>query len=133
MNSRALAMPEYVAELVRLTLVRLSLHPEPLQDDMVTCSLSYENGTVISLVVMCVAERRWFRERPAVLVSFVELDQDTRATKVYHTETLTAPTGPGDFPFILHLATKVRARAWTLAVTAGLGECLDLPGRHNFG
>lgn len=132
MTNRALTMPEYVADLVRLPLLRLGLEPSPLQDDIVTCSLMYEDGTELSVVVMCVAERRWFRERPVLLLSFVEFDGNTRATKVYHTERMPVPTGPSDFPFMVQVSIRVRAIAWSLAATAGMGECRSLPGREKW-
>lgn len=43
MKTRALAMPEYVAELVRLPLARMGLEPNEAKDDIVTCPLAYED------------------------------------------------------------------------------------------
>ena len=129
MTIRALAMPEYVAQLVWMPLVRMKLEPTGGDDDIVTCSLVYENGAVLSLVVMCVAKRGWFREKPAITVSIVGLDDSTRAAQIHSRETIDVPTGPDDLPFVLRFSSLVRAMAWTLAATSDLGECVSLPGR----
>lgn len=129
MTNRALAMPEYVAQLVRMPLTRMKLGPSEAVDDIVSCSLVYENGTVLSLVVMCIAKRGWFRETPMLLVSIVELDDNTRVVQVHSRETMAVPTDPDDVPFVLRFTAMVRAMAWTLAATSNIGECVSLPGR----
>lgn len=129
MTNRALAMPEYVAQLIRMPLARMKLEPSEAEDDIVRCSLTYENGAVLSLVVMCIARRGWFRDRPLLVVSIVELDDNTRAVQVHSRETMAVPTAPDDLPFVLRLTSLVRAMAWTLAVTSDMGECVSLPGR----
>ena len=58
MKTRALAMPQYVANAVRMPLVRMGLQPSEAQDDLVSCPLEYEDGTVLSLILMCIAKRR---------------------------------------------------------------------------
>jgi hypothetical protein len=128
-NHQALAMPDYVAQLVRLPLARMNLEPSEVEGDIVSCPLLYEDGTMLSLVVLCVSERGWFREKPMLVLSIVALDQNTRAVRIYCRETISAPTGPSDLPFMIRLSAKVRANAWTLAVTEKMGECVSLPGR----
>jgi hypothetical protein len=128
MTTRALAMPEYVAELIRMPLARMKLEPSEAEDDIVSCSLTYENGAVLSLVVMCIAKRGWFRETPLLVVSIVELDDNTRAVQVHSRETMAVPTGPDDLLFVLRFSSMVRAMAWTLAATSDVGECVSLPG-----
>jgi hypothetical protein len=76
MTNRALAMPEYVARLIRMPLTRMELEPSKAEDDIISCSLLYENGAVLSLVVLCIAKRGWFREKPMLAVSIVELDDN---------------------------------------------------------
>ena len=129
MTNRALAMPQYVAQLIRLSLIRMKLEPSEAEDDIVSCSLAYENGTALSLVVMCVAKRGWFREKPVLTVSIIELDDNTRAVQVHSRETMDVPTGPDDLPFVLRFSSMVRAMALTLAATSNLGECVSLPGK----
>lgn len=128
MTNRALAMPEYVAQLIRLPLARMKLEPDA-KDDIVSCSLVYENGVVLSLVVVCVAKRGWFREKPMLIVSIIELDDNTRAVQVHSRETMAVPTDPDDLPFVLRFTSMVRAMAWTVAGTSNMGECVSLPGR----
>jgi hypothetical protein len=55
MINRALAMPEYVARLIRMPLARMKPEPSEAGDDIVSCSLIYENGAALSLVVMCIS------------------------------------------------------------------------------
>ena len=130
MKPQVLAMPDYIALLVRTPLARLGLDPSDATDDMVMCPLEYEDGTVVSIVVMCTAERGWFnRIKPVVSLSFVELGDNTKAMKVHLNETMAVPTGPSDLQFLTRFAAKIRATAWSLAVTGGMGECLSLPGR----
>jgi hypothetical protein len=129
MTTRALAMPEYVAQLIRLPLARMKLEPSEAEDDIVSCSLLYENGSVLSLVVMCIAKRGWFREKPMLVVSIVALDETTRAVQVHSSETIAVPTDANDVLFMIRLVAMVRASAWTVAATSNMGECLSLPGR----
>jgi hypothetical protein len=129
MTTRALAMPEYVAQLIRLPLARMKLEPSEAEDDIVSCSLLYANGTVLSLVVMCIAKRGWFREKPMLVVSIVELDANTRAVQVHSRETMAVPTDPNDVPFMIRFVAMVRASAWTVAAISSMGECVSLPGR----
>ena len=130
MKPQVLAMPDDIATLVRIPLARLGLDPSDVTDDMVMCSLDYEDGTVVSMIVMCTAERGWFnRIKPVISLSFAELDANTRVVKVHFNETIPVPTGPSDLQFLVRFAAKVRATAWALAVTGGMGECLSLPGR----
>lgn len=128
MTNRALAMPEYVAQLIRLPLTRMKLEPEA-EDDIVNCSLVYENGAVLSLVVMCIAKRGWFSKTPMLIVSIVELDDKTRSVQIRSRETMAVPTDPDDLTFVLRFTAMVRAMAWTLAATSDMGECVSLPGR----
>lgn len=129
MKTRALAMPEYVAELIRLPLERMNLGPSQ-DNDIISCSLSYESGGVLSLVVMCIGLRRLFRETPTLVISIVELDDNTRAVRVHSKETMPVPTGPDDLPFVLRFSALVRAMAWTLGATSNVGECISLPKRQ---
>lgn len=62
MTNRALAMPAYIADLVRMPLARLGLDPSDADDDVVTCLLTYEDGSELTVVVMCVGQRGWFRD-----------------------------------------------------------------------
>ena len=129
MTNRALAMPEYVAQLIRMPLVRMKLEPSEAEDDIVRCSLAYENGAVLSLVVMCIAKRGWFRDKPLLVVSIVKLDINTRAVQVHSRETMAVPTSPDDLPFVFRFTSLVRAMAWTLAAISDMGECVSFPGR----
>jgi hypothetical protein len=129
MKVRALAMPDYVANLVRLPLVRMELEPSEATNDAVLCSLLYENGTVLTLVVMCIARSGWFREKPMIVVSIVEMNDNAKIVRVHARENMAIPTDPHDMPFVLRLTAMVRAMAWTLAATSNMGECKSLPGR----
>lgn len=126
MKHRALAMPDYVAQLVMMPLLRIGLQPLN-SDDVITCDLFYEDGSALSLVLLCIAKRRWFLEKPVLLVSIAALDHDTRATAVYYRETMALPRSPTDLKFALRLSAQVKAMAWSLAGTEGRGECVSLP------
>jgi len=128
-NNRALAMPRHVAQLITLPLESMGLQPSDAQDDLISCPLHYEDGTVLSLVVMCIAERRWFRETPMLVISAVTTEGSRTAIKVHFRDTMKPPNGPSDVAFTVRLSAKVRAIAWTIAATNGMGECLSLPGR----
>ena len=129
MTNRALAMPEYVAQLIILPLVRMGLDPSDAEDDVVTCPLLYEDGSTLSLAVMCIAQRRWFSEKPTLVVSVVRAEGDRRPAKVYFRETMTVPASANDLRFIARFSAKVRAMAWTVAAIGNMGECLSVPGR----
>lgn len=129
MTNRALAMPDYVASLIRLSLAQMKLQSSEVEDDIVRSNLKYENGAVLPLVVMCIAKRGWFRETPMLVLSIVELDHNTRAVQVYARETIALPIGPDDLPFVIRFSAMLRAMAWTLAATSDMGECVSLPGR----
>ena len=122
-------MPDYVAQLIRLPLVRMGLNPSDAEDDVITCPLSYEDNSVVTLAVMCIAQRGWFGDKPALVVSAVTMEGDRRAVEVHFRDTMNIPTGPNDLPFTARLSAKVRAIAWTIAATSNRGECVSLPGR----
>lgn len=129
MTTHALAMPDYVAALITLSINRMGLETITGEDDVISAPITYQGGTELSIVVMCIAQRGWFRVKPVLLVSLAQLDKNTRAVAVHFKDTLAYPTGPHDVPFMINLATKVRSMAWALAVTGGMGECMNLPGR----
>ena len=130
MNTKTLSMPEHVAALLALTLVRLGLPSPDTSEDAVSVPLKYEDGTELSVLILCVAQHRWLRrERPMILLSVAELDSTTRAVQVFARELMPLPQGPDDFPFMVRLAAKIRAIAWSIAATSGFGECVSLPGR----
>jgi hypothetical protein len=129
MKPRALAMPAYVAQLIRMPLARMELEPSEAEEDIVSCALHYENGTVLSLVVMCIAKRGWFRETPMLVVSIVGLESNTGAVQVHSRETMAVPADPDDVQFVLSFTAMVRAMAWTVAATNNIGECVSLPGK----
>lgn len=128
MTNRALVMPAYVAELASLPLMRLGLDPMS-GDDLITCPLKYQDGTELSVAILCIATRGWFREKPMVAFSLVKLDEHSRAVSVYIRKVRPYPTGPHDLSFSVRVSALVRAMAWAHAVTGGMGECVDLPGR----
>lgn len=130
MTHRALVMPDSVTELAKLGLTQLGLVPSVEHKDIITASLRYENGTELSVIVMCLAKRSWFREKPTVAVSIAKLDASMKATDIYMREVMPVPYGPTDLQFLLALNTNIRAMAWTIAATAGMGECTSLPGRR---
>ena len=124
MTNRPLAMPDYVARLVRMPLAQMNLEPSDLEDDIVSCSLLYESGDVLSLVVMCIAKRGWFRDKPMLVVSAVTMEGTPRTVKVHFRETMDLPTSPSDLLFTTRLSAKVRAIAWTISATSNMGKCL---------
>lgn len=129
MKQQALAIPLFVAALVRTQLQSMRLLPNDVTDDMILCRLDYEHGSA-SIIVMYTTEQRWFRRtKPVVSLSLVEQDSQTRAVKVHFNETTPIPSGPNDLQFSLRLAVKIRAMAWALAATTNMGECVSLPGR----
>jgi hypothetical protein len=108
----------------------MRLNPSEAVDDLVTCPLLYENGSVLSLAVMCIGRRRWlYWETATLVISIVELHETTRIARVFSNKTMAVPTDPNDVPFLLSFSACVRAMAWTLAVTGNMGECMSLPGR----
>lgn len=128
MTTRVLVMPSYVNELVKMPLVRLGLNPSDAENDIVTCPLRFENGTKLSLVIICAAEKGWFREKPVVWVSVAELDSNTRASKVYSRDSITYPSSPNDVLFTHKLSVKVRATVWSLVAIPEVGRCIDIQG-----
>ena len=132
MRQQALAIPLFVAVLVRTQLQSMGLMPDDVTDDMILCRLDYEQGSV-SIIVMYTTEHRWFRRaKPVVSLSLVEQDENTRAVKVHFNETMPIPSGSSDLQFSLRFAAKIKAMAWALAATTNLGECASLPGRPQF-
>ncbi|MFD1987016.1 hypothetical protein ACFSOZ_31800 [Mesorhizobium newzealandense] len=129
MTNRALVMPDYVVELVKLSLAQLGLDPSDEHTDIITAALRYEDGTELSVVVMCVAQRSWFREKPTVAVSIAKLDASMKATEVHLREVMPVPYGPSDLQFLLTLNNNILSMAWTIAATAGMGECISLRSR----
>lgn len=119
MTTQALAMPDYVAQLIRLPLTRMGLRPSEVQDDVIICPLIYEHGSTLSLLTMCVAKRGWFsRGKPLIVVSIVALTEAMRVAQVYLRETTAVPTYDADVPFMLRYAAAPQrsgqpcARAW---------------------
>lgn len=127
MTNTALVMPDYVTELVKLCLTQLGLNPSDEYKDVITAPLRYQDGTELSVVIMCMAQKGWFREKPMVSVAIAKLDASMRATDIYLREIMPVPYGPSDLRFLLTLNTKIRAMAWTVAATAGMGACSELP------
>ncbi|TGP82076.1 hypothetical protein EN870_07625 [bacterium M00.F.Ca.ET.227.01.1.1] len=127
MTNRALVMPDHVAESVKLCLAQLGLVPLTEHKDIITASLRYQDGTELSVIIMCLAQKSWFREKPTVAVSIAKLDASMKATDIYFKDVMPAPHGPSDLQFLLALSANIRAMAWTVAATAGMGECLELP------
>lgn len=128
MTNQALAMPNYVTQLLTMQLTRMGLQPHA-EADTVTCTLLYEDGSALSLIVLCVAKRRWLRECPMLALTIASYDEGTRATDFYFNELMDVPSGPTDLRFTVVLASKVRAMAWSLAASGNRGKCLSLPGR----
>ena len=126
MTRRKLAMPEYVADLIHMPLTRMGLDPFR-GDDMITCSLMYEDGTELGVAFICVSKRGWFRERAVLLVSLVQVHHDTGAVTVHTRNTIECPRGPHDLEFVMLLPKLVSVIAWTHAARGGMGECADLP------
>ncbi|MER9160063.1 hypothetical protein [Mesorhizobium sp. M0715] len=127
MTNTALVMPDYVAQLAKLGLSQLGLIPSDEHKDVITASLRYQDGTQLSLIVMCIAQKGWLREKPMVSVAIAKLDARMRSTDIYLREVMPVPYGPSDLKFLLALSANIRAMAWTVAATAGMGECLELP------
>ena len=126
-----LEFPSSVADLVLLALNRMNLSGADFQEDMISCPLEYENGTEISLIIICQAEAGgWFRnEKPVVSFSFVELNDEQKIIRVLDTDKLDFPTSPQDLMFLTKFIARVRAIGWTIAAVGQMGECLNLPNR----
>lgn len=127
MTNSALVMPDYVAELVKLCVTQLGLNPSDEHKDVITAPLRYQDGTELSVVIMCMAQKGWFREKPMVSVAIAKLEASMRATDIYLREVMPVPYGPSDLQFLLALNTNIRVMAWTIVASAGLGEFLELP------
>lgn len=130
MTNRALAMPEYVKTLISVQLTLIGLQPET-QDDVTACPLMYEDGSALTLVTMCVAKRGWFRETPMLVVSIVELDENTRAVQVYFRELMAAPIDDSDIPFVMRYATMVKSMLVTHAKSSNMGKLTNLRRRES--
>jgi hypothetical protein len=123
-------MPQYVFDLIKLQLCRMGLELEEPRNDLVGYPIMYENGTVLVLLIMCISERGWFnQEKPMIVVSIASVDDNTRAVKAYTRETIAVPTTPNDVGFMIRIAALIRASAWSIASSAGIGECVTFPGR----
>lgn len=126
MTNAPLVMPGYVADMVILPLRKLGL--DPLHgEDLITCPLRYEDGTELSIAIWCVAQRGWFRQKPMVAVTLMELAGDMRVVRVYLRDVLPCPTRLNDMSFFIRVSALVRAMAWAHATTGNMGECTDLP------
>jgi hypothetical protein len=129
MNNRALAMPEHVAKLTNLSLTLIGLQPTR-QDDITVCPLVYEDGGTLSLITMCVAKRGWFRERPMLVLSIVELDQNTRVVQVYFKQLMAVPVDETDVPFTLRYSSMIKAMLVTHAKVSNMGKLVNLRRRE---
>jgi hypothetical protein len=129
MTSRALAMPEHVAALTNMSLTLIGLLPI-MQDDMTVCPLVYEDGTALSLITMCVAKRSWFREKPMLLLSIVQLDQDTGVVQVYFKRLMAVPVDDNDIPFTLRYSSMIKAMLVTHAKVSNSGKLINLQRRE---
>lgn len=129
MKTRALAMPEYVAKLTNMQLTLIGLQPT-LQDDLTVCPLMYEDGTALSLITMCIAKLGWFREKPMLVVSIVELDQNTRVVQVYFKQLIAVPIDETDVPFTLRYSSMVKAMLVTHAKVSDTGKLVNLRRRE---
>lgn len=130
MTTRVLAMPDYMADLVSLALVRLGLSEVKTGDDMVTCPLAYEDGHQFAFTVLHVAKRGLFGgEKRLSMLSLYEVDDEGEPTLVHFRQLKAAPTGPHDFPHMVQISASIRSMAWAIAATAGHGECVNLPKR----
>src|SRR3954454_16571501 len=121
MTNRALAMPEYVAKLTNMSLTLIGLQPT-MQDDMTVCPLVYEDGSALSLITMCVAKRGWFREKPMLVLSIVELDQNTSVVQVYFKHLMAVPVDETDVPFTLRYSSMIKAMLVTHAKVSNMGK-----------
>lgn len=126
MTNRKMPMPGYVADLIHMPLTRMGLLPVR-GDSAIVCPLSYEDGTDLVMAFACISKRRWFRERPVLLVSLAQVHHDTGAISTHTRNTINCPTGPHDLEFIALLPKLVSIIAWTHAARGGMGECVDLP------
>ncbi|WP_290886926.1 hypothetical protein [Hoeflea sp.] len=66
MKTRALAMPAFVAKLITEEVLRLGLEPNIQGGDVVFAPLTHEDGSELSLVIMCIGERRWFHTKASI-------------------------------------------------------------------
>jgi hypothetical protein len=129
MTNRALAMPEYVAKLTNMSLTLIGLQPT-MQDDMTVCPLVYEDGSALSLITMCVAKRGWFREKPMLVLSIVELDQNTSVVQVYFKHLMAVPVDETDVPFTLRYSSMIKAMLVTHAKVSNMGKLVNLRRRE---
>jgi len=128
MTNRALAMPEYVAKLTNMSLILIGLQPT-MQDDITVCPLLYEDGSALSLITMCVAKRGWFREKPMLVLSIVELDQNTRVVQVHFKQLMAVPVDETDVPFTLRYSSMIKAMLVTHAKVSNMGKLINLRRR----
>jgi hypothetical protein len=129
MTNRALTMPEYVTKLTSTSLVLIGLQPAT-QDDMTVCPLLYEDGSALSLITMCIAKRGWFREKPMLVISIVELDQSTRIVQVYCKQAMAVPIDEADVPFTLRYSSMIKAMLLTHAKASNMGKLINLRRRE---
>jgi hypothetical protein len=128
MKTQALAMPDYVASLVTLQLTLIGLQSQ-VRDDAIFCPLMYENGNTLSLVTMCIAKRRWFRETPTLVLSIVELDDNTKIVQVYLRQVMPLPANEHDVQFLIRYDATVRALLVTHAKSSNMGRLTNLHRR----
>jgi hypothetical protein len=91
--------------------------------------LAYEDGSALSLITMCVAKRGWFREKPMLVLSIVELDHNTRAVQVYFKELIAIPVDETDVPFTLRYSSMIKAMLVTHAKVSNMGKLVNLRRR----
>lgn len=133
MTTHALAMPPPTKQLIILQLTTMGLDVSNPQREILVSPLSFEDGTVLLLVIMCASKRSWFTEKPLLAIAVMSASNDMRPSKIYSRETMPMPSSPNDVQFMLRLAAKVTATVWSLAAVLDIGECVSLPGRPGGG
>jgi hypothetical protein len=111
---------------MQLTLI--GLQPRT-QNDITICPLTYEDGSALSLLTMCIAKRGWFTETPMLVISIAALDENTRVVQVYFKELMAVPVNDSDVPFLLRYGTMVKAMLVTHAKISNMGKLLNLRTR----
>ena len=122
---RTLQMPTGMSELIQFALEPLQLSEFIMAEDVLTYRLHYENGQVLTLVILFVEERHLLLFSKAVIsFAIVDMDDEGRNRATYLRRSIQRPRGPHDMEFCTHLMARVFAMTCTVEDDVGAGERL---------
>ena len=122
---RTLQMPTGMSDLIQFALEPLQLSEFIIAEDVLTYRLRYENGQLLTLVILFVEERHMLLFFKAVIsFAIVDMDDEGRNRATYLRRSIERPSGPNDMEFCTRLVAQVAAMKRAVADDLGAGERL---------